>query len=99
CATARTFSCKPLKSGCEPDDSGPPPGPPLNCTTSNGCPGEDNCCYDANRGSVCKDRCSSGDIELCQLGVDRCGEHSSCVAMTPAPAPGVGQCRYTGGGS
>jgi hypothetical protein len=93
CATATTFACQPLDAGCQPDDSGPPPGPPLTCTTSDGCPGQEICCYDATKGSACtRDHCPTGQVELCVLGTQTCGEDSKCETLATAPAPSVGWC-------
>lgn len=97
CASASTFTCRPLDASCAlPDeDSGAPPPPPLLCTSSAGCAEDSHCCYDAIRGSACRKSCPPAGTELCRLDVvgKSCGEDADCVAMKGAPAPGIGGCQ------
>jgi hypothetical protein len=101
CQLAGSFGCFSLEAGGCPvldagvdADAGLPP-PPLLCATYNNCPGEKGkCCFSADAGSNCidSDSCPNGQVNLCTLSVDGCGESYDCDPFAASPLPEAGTC-------
>lgn len=97
CQIAGTFACFSLEAGgCPLVDGGADADavapPPLLCATYNNCNESDKCCWTADAGSKCQSSCSSGQLNLCTLNVDGCGEGYDCDPFASPPLPDAGNC-------
>ena len=99
CPVSGTFACFSLEAGgCPLVDAGADAAavapPPLLCATYNNCNQSEKCCWTADAGSKCQSSCSSGQRNLCTLGVDGCGESFSCDPFASPPLPDAGSCVF-----
>jgi hypothetical protein len=108
CQVTGMFACYGIDAGGCPSasglDAGPdaaPPGPSLLCTTYRNCDRNRNqkCCYRADRGASCQDRCDMDFASLCRLDQDTCGDYANCNTLPNSPAANVGQCTGSSGTS